>query len=159
MLSQKALNEIFTYDGRQLRWRHARGSKPAGGVAGCLQPHGYWRVRLNGKLWYAHRIIYAMHTGEWPDYVDHKNRDTTDNRISNLRSCSKSQNEWNQKLSARSTSGVKGVSYHKRSGLWCVEIRKNKKRYRLGGYQDIELAELVAMEAREKLHGEFARHA
>jgi hypothetical protein len=37
-----------------------------------------------------------------------------------------------------------------------VSVSKNRKIRHFGYYNDLELAELVALEARDKLHGKFA---
>jgi hypothetical protein len=61
-------------------------------------------------------------------------------------------------MPTNNTSGIKGVCWHKSTNRWYVQLQVNKKMKYLGIYEDIELAELVAIEARAKYHGEFARN-
>jgi len=54
--------------------------------AGCVSKRGYIQVRKFKDKFMAHRIIWAMHYGEWPDSgIDHENGDRLDNRIENMR--------------------------------------------------------------------------
>jgi uncharacterized protein YkuJ len=98
------------------------------------------------------------HTGVMPEELDHINRNTLDNRIENLRVANKSQNACNRTVFANNTSGIKGVSWNARNKKWFVYVDVNKKRNNIGYFDDIDLAELVAIEAREKLHGVYANH-
>ena len=71
-----------------LTWRAAPGNGlPAGAPAGHLNPRGYLQVRLNGRLFKAHRVAWYLHHGADPGslLVDHINRNRSDNRICNLR--------------------------------------------------------------------------
>jgi hypothetical protein len=54
--------------------------------------------------------------------------------------------------------GVKGVNWNKSNKQWRVRVQVNKKRIHIGDFKDLELAELVAIEARNKYHGNFAKH-
>lgn len=116
----------------------------------------YARVRVNYKPYGVHVVIFALHHGYIPETVDHINGNPLDNRIENLRAATQQQNLWNQKRN--SITGIKNVSWHKHSNKWQVRIRILGKRLCLGLFDDIELAELVAVEARNKYHGEFANH-
>ena len=77
-----------------LRWAERTGPRvPADLRAGSLAKSGYWSIRLDGSLFYAHRLIWAMHHGDPGDLmVDHINQDTTDNRIANLQAISQADN-------------------------------------------------------------------
>jgi len=59
-------------------------------------------------------------------------------------------------MSDRNTSGYRGVSKHKQSGKWKVDVKAKGKKIFFGLFDDIELAGLVAEEARAKLHGDYA---
>ena len=56
------------------------------------------------------------------------------------------------------TSGVKGVSWRRKSKKWTVRVTVDGEYKSFGSYDDLELAELVAIEARNKYHKEFANH-
>jgi hypothetical protein len=53
--------------------------------------------------------------------------------------------------------GIKNVSFIKECQKYRVALQANKRRKFFGYYEDLELAEFVALEARNKYHGEFAR--
>ena len=113
----------------------------------------YLHGRYNGKLIKMHRLI--------TDYtlVDHNNRNTLDNRKSNLKNASKSENNRNHKLRKDSTSGISGVNWDKKSCKWRVRINSDiNKRINLGIYSNFEEAVKVRLEAEKKYYGEFAPH-
>jgi hypothetical protein len=90
-------------------------------------------------------------------YADHINRNTLDNRRSNLRIVTSSQNCWNSVKHRNNTSGYKGVYWHKRTGTWMVRIRVNYKRLFLGHFSSLEDAANAYREAVAKYHGEYGR--
>ena len=82
---------------------------------------GYLTGHLNGAPVKAHRIIWALAYGEWPDEIDHINGDPSDNRLCNLRAVSHAQNGRNLRLKRTNTSGACGV-YRRPSGRWYARI-------------------------------------
>lgn len=86
MTIHQTLKETFEYDPDTgaLTYRQPRGSLPAGRTAGTETAGGY-NVMYNGSYIMAHRIIWNIVTGEWPQHpVRHVNGDKLDNRWSNL---------------------------------------------------------------------------
>lgn len=116
---------------------------------------GYLRGSIHNKPYMAHRIVFAIYTGEWPTLVDHINGDKTDNRPSNLRPATPSQNQHNQKLSKRNSSGIKGVSWSERDKRWCAQITVNKKRINLGSFLTREEAAKASERARTLYHNSY----
>ena len=89
----------------------------AGKEVGYSHNMGYLEVKLTyeGKTHrlLAHRIVFAMHYKRWPDpdkEIDHRNLQKADNRISNLREVTPSENQHNRGAQKNNTSGIKGVS-------------------------------------------------
>lgn len=121
---------------------------------------GYKHMTYGNKTVMQHRVIWELHHGPIPEgtQVDHINGDRLDNRIENLRLVTQSQNQSNRKINSSNTSGVKGVWWNAQCNKWQVSIQVRGERKHLGLYEDLELAELVANEAREKYHGEYARN-
>lgn len=157
---QNTLLKIFEYADGFLLWKDNMGSRAKkGSIAGSANGNGYWRVRLNKKLHYAHRLIFAIHYGYIPKYIDHIDNNPLNNKIENLREVTQTQNNCNSKKPKDNTSGTKGVYWFKPKGKWKVQISLNGKAKHFGYFDNIELAELVAIEARDKFHGIFARIA
>ena len=156
-MDKDLVNRLFEYRDGKLYWKNNRGRIRAGDEAGCVRPDGYMRVRINFVSYYAHRIVFLMHHGYMPQNIDHINGNRSYNRIENLRECTPSQNQKNRKPEA-SKSGIKGVIWNKDRNSWTVRVTINGKSKYIGSFKDIDLAELVAIEAREKHHGEFVRH-
>lgn len=105
----------------------------------------------------AHRVIWAMQTGAWPqDEIDHTNQDKLDNRWSNLRSATSSENSINRPVKNNTSSKYVGVSWSKVCKKWHAYIGKERKKYNLGFFEcEIEAAKTYDKAARN-LHGEFA---
>ena len=82
----------------------------------------------------------------------------TNNKWYNLREATKSQNANNRGPQSNNTSGYKNVYWKKQMKKWNVIIQVKGKLKHFGYYDDIELANLVASEARDSFQGKFARH-
>ena len=77
--------------------------------------HGYWYIRIDGKGYLGHRLAWLYMHGHFPDgLLDHKTRNPSSCRIADLRKATHSQNAANTNLRATSTSGFKGVCWHKK---------------------------------------------
>ena len=154
--TQQELLSLFDYRDGVLYWKETGRSnqrdlsKPAGYVCKTL---GYACVKVKGVLYRSHRLIWCMFHGYEPSEIDHINRKKADNRIENLREVSRSENNYNHPVHARSTSGVKGVSWNKQRNNWRVYVALDNKTLHIGSFKDFELACLVAAEARDKYHG------
>ena len=141
--------KVFTYkDGELYR---------EGKLAGTITTTGYRQVSVDNKLYLAHRVIFAMHWGFLPRFIDHIDGNSENNAIDNLRESSKSLNACNAKLPSHNTSGTKGVIWAKRENKWIARVQINKKIIHLGTFKDLDLASLVADEARILYHGKHAR--
>jgi hypothetical protein len=134
-----------------------RGKARAGNIAGN-KCNLYRIVRIDKVGYYAHRLVFFMHNGWCPKYIDHINGDKTDNRIENLRTATSEQNGQNAPVNKRNTSGIKGVTLDKRVNHWAARIRYNGKRKGLGYFQTKELAAEFLELARDMVHGDYANH-
>lgn len=158
MLTAELARSVLSYDPEcgDLTWLISKGTVKAGARVSTISNRGYLTLKLFGKTYQAHRVAWLIMFGEWPITIDHINRQRTDNRLVNLRNATQQQNMCNVPRKRTNTSGVRGVSWHSQSNKWQVEVKADGKRYYLGSYRDIELAELVASEGRLKLHKEYA---
>lgn len=166
MLTHEQVKALFDYreDGQLIRKVATNGPSGAVGTRVGSYPKKVtraWRyasTKVNGEHWCVHKLIFFWHHGYVPDQLDHINRNTLDNRIDNLREVSSTQNACNRGKFSNNTSGATGVSWHKMHHKWFVYVDVDKRRKNIGYFDDIELAELVALEAREKYHGLYANH-
>jgi hypothetical protein len=87
--------------------------------------------------------------------ADHKDGNTLNNRMYNLRPASSQQNKMNRKKRKNNTSGTTGVYWESKSNKWCACIYYNKKKIRLGYFNDINEAVKIRKEAEIKYFGEY----
>lgn len=152
MPDQATIREILEDKDGVLYWRKT------GKKAGTLHHTGYTQISINDKQYNAHRLMFMLHYGWVPEVIDHVDGDRSNNKIDNLRLATWSQNLQNMKLRPTNKSGVKNVSWCKTKKKWVVQLSINKRQTNLGRFDDLEFADLVATEARNKYHGAFARH-
>lgn len=120
-----------------------------------IVPHqgGYLRWSIFGERYLAHRLMWLYVHGEFPDcYIDHINRDTSDNRISNLRLASRSENKQNQRTYKNNTSGHRGVRFKPDQGKWQAVIGHEGKRFSLGSFLHFDDAVAAYRSASLRLH-------
>jgi hypothetical protein len=89
--------------------------------------------------------------------VDHRNRETLDNRRANLRFATQSQNMQNRRKRKNTTSQYIGVCLDKQRGQWEVRINHRGKKIWIGRFRTEIEAARVHDAAAKKYHGEFAR--
>lgn len=155
MLDKDTLNLKFEYKDGVLYWKNPSKKSFIGKPAGCSSGHGYIKVQIDGVQYYAHRIIYCMHYGNWPVVVDHKDRDTSNNKIENLRAANQSTNGMNSAI-VKSACGVKNVSFHGKRKKYGVYLKVDGKDKFLGNFDKLEDAASAASAARKTIYGEFS---
>lgn len=146
----------YYYDNGTLYRKKLSGGMRPGSPVGNLTDGGYIRGNVCGVTYYIHRVIWKMHFGTEPEQLDHINRNRSDNRIENLRECSRGENARNVNLFRTNTSGFYGISKCKDRDLYVSYVYKNNKRYS----KKVKTLE-IAVDIYEKLalehHGEFAK--
>ena len=102
------------------------GSKGINNAAGGSNGR-YMRIVVNGKKFYAHRLAWLFHYGDYQSgIIDHINGNKTDNRICNLRDVSYSTNGLNRHNQANNKSGSIGVSFSNTRNRWVARIVRNR---------------------------------
>jgi hypothetical protein len=114
-------------------WNVRYAGTPALAAIGKL---GYRTGRLLGKESKSHRVIWKLITGVDPLEVDHINRDRADNRWSNLRAVTRSENVKNRTMQKNNQTGHTGI-YRKESS-WLAYVTVNKQRVHLGSFRSLE---------------------
>lgn len=133
-------------------WNAHYSGKPA---LACADQFGHLMGRIFNKLIYAHRAIFAMTHGRWPEHeIDHINGDPEDNRPCNLRDVPHKDNLRNMKRSRANSSGATGVSFNKRLSKWMAHATVDGA-YRHLGFHD-KRSEAIA--AREAANSELGFH-
>ena len=128
--------KYFEYKDGKLFWNIHIGSKSAGSVAGRVNKLGYVEVTIDGTHFKAHRIVWLLCHGYWPEnYIDHIDGNTGNNNIENLREVSQQCNLRNSKVSKNNTSGVRGVSFNKTLGYWIATIKNMRVVDHLGYFK------------------------
>ena len=157
MISHKRLLELISYNPATGIFRHLGTGK----VAGTPFKNGrYLGIRLDGKVYLAHRLAWFYMNQKWPivqiDHVDNVGRN---NRISNLREATCSQNRINSGAQKTSSSGIRGVHYAKHAKKFRAQCVKNGKTISLGYYESAIMAQEAYAKAVIEIHGVFAeRH-
>jgi hypothetical protein len=116
---------------------------------------GYRTGVIFGRKYQAHRVIWCMVHGYWPNVIDHENQVRSDNRIKNLRNVDHGANLKNKRLYSNNTSGRIGVYWNRRKGKWRSQIRHNGERIQLGYFADFA----DACEARDEAEARYSYHA
>lgn len=154
-LTQSFLKEILSYDKNTgiFKWikRISLGTH-VGDIAGC--DAGYIKIGIQGFSYPAHCLAWLYVYGEWPKgFIDHKDHNKGNNRLSNLRDVTISGNQQNR-IRARKDNkvGLLGVSIQKKTGKYQAQIKKNNKSIFLGIYSTPEEAHNAYIEAKRKLH-------
>lgn len=156
-LTAKRVREVLSYDRKTglFVWRVDRRRFGPGTPAGHRRKDGYVNIVIDGRPYKAHRIAWLYVTGEWPENdIDHKDRNKSNNRWTNLREATDSQNMTNRPRSRNNTSGFKGVA--RQEGKWTAYVYKEKKRYYLGLFDTIDDAVRARLKRVAELHGAFA---
>lgn len=127
---------------------------------------GPWQAKVHGRTAYARRGVRLPDGRRTTQYmhslitelpmVDHVNGDGLDNRKTNLRPCTKTQNAANHRMKRTSNSGFKGVTWYPRSERWHARLRAGRKTRSLGYYATREEAARAYDIAAIARFGEFA---
>jgi hypothetical protein len=160
-ITAERLRELLHYDpetGVFTRRVSTNNAYRVGDIAGGINSQGYLQIRLDKRLYKAHRLAWLYVHGELPPAdVDHINGIKNDNRLGNLRPATRSQNQANMRKHDANTSGYKGVSWNQQHRKWRANIRVNGRLKYLGAFDGPAEAHAAYLRAAEGGFGEFAR--
>lgn len=158
MLTQTTLKEWLHYEPNTgvFTWlKQPTASVPVGSIAGW-QHHDYCKICLLSTHYPAHRLAWLYVYGVLPDKsLDHINGDKSDNRISNLRMATCSENGINRTAPANNSSGYKGVSWQTKVQAWVAAITKDGKHVYAGQANSPEEAHILYCKKGLELFGEY----
>ena len=98
MITQSILASHLTYSPSSglFTWNQQRGRVKKGEIAGTVNSNGYTQIRINGRIYLAHRLAWLYVHGEFPKpMIDNVNRNRQDNKIQMLSLATKRQNAQN----------------------------------------------------------------
>lgn len=137
------LREVLSFDPEtgDIRWRQPGPKRRVGRVAGT-EINGYRAIGIDGTILLAHRIAWALMTGEWPTMeIDHVDGNRSNNRWANLRQATRTENAQNlHGVRRNNTSGYTGVSWSKSCRKWIAQISINGRAVVLGQWDDPAMA-------------------
>lgn len=158
LITQSRLKELLHYDPITgiFTWIAPTSRRvKVGDVAGTINRKGYRIIKLDGRLYRAHRLAWLYVNGVWPPLdVDHIDKVKDHNWIKNLRPATNQQNHGNRGANKNSALGVKGVSMSR--GKFRAQITVHGKKTHLGRFDTLELAAEAYAKAARAVFGEFA---
>lgn len=137
--------------------KNSKGGKTIGSRAGNIDNNGYVHISVNKRRYLEHRLVWLYHHGELPNnFIDHINRNPSDNRIQNLRICPDNhrQNAQNTGQYSHNKSGCKGVGWSDNRNKWRASIGVKGKSVHIGYYKNKKDA-IQARKKAEKKYFEF----
>ena len=136
-------------------WKKGRSGITVGQEAGYINSNSYRKIKIKGKLYSTHRLLWFLYYGYFPEnQVDHIDGNPLNNSIKNLREVSRVCNLQNQKEYSNNTSGFTGVFYDKPTKKYRTRIAIRNKSINLG-YYITSLEAAYARAACEILHPDW----
>jgi HNH endonuclease/AP2 domain len=159
-ITRARLQKLLHYDSKtgEFHWlKCVSKSTRVGDAAGTPTGNGYRKITIEGRQYGAHQLAWLYKTGKWCSaFIDHRDRNRSNNVWTNLRRATHSQNCANKSRHRNNRSGFKGVSRNE-WGRWRASVVKNGQRHHLGYFATPQEAHAVYLAAARKLFGEFAR--
>ena len=174
MISQEMLKALLTYEpetgvfrwkerppemfedgcGRYNKERNCKrwNNQWADTEAGTTRPDGYKIITVKRRRYRSHHLAFLYVHGFLPGELDHIDNNPSNNRISNLREATRSQNMAN----SYNRRANRGVCWHRAAGKWEAHITINRKKHYLGLFRTQEEAAAARKAAAKEQFGEFS---
>lgn len=155
-LTQERLKQVLEYDPATGFFRRFGKKGLLRGVAGTLDvSNGYVKIMVDHVIYRAHRLAFLYMEGVFPpNDVDHRNRKKSDNRWSNLRHATPSQNAANKPLPKRTV--FLKADIDDSQGCYSTSITVMGECFSLGSFNTIEEARAAHYAAARLMYGDFA---
>lgn len=156
LLTVERAREKVSYDAETgiITWKQSI-YKPGlvGAEAGWVDTHGHRVIEIDGRRYKASRLAWFYTFGRWPKHeIDHRDRDPSNNRLSNLREATRTENVINRSRTRRN--GLpRGVDPNKKGFM--ARVRRDGRLYHLGTFPTPEEASAAYEKAATALFGEF----
>jgi hypothetical protein len=157
--TQKRIRELFIYDHALglLRWRLQKSfSVDINTVAGSSDPIYYTQIKIDRRLYTAHRLIYKYFNPSFDESldVDHIDNNPRNNHIENLQLLTTQANTCKSKRRSDNKSGVTGISWSKDNNKFRVSLQKDKKKIHIGYFLSLS----DAIKFRDKAYSKYGFH-
>lgn len=168
-ITKERLEELFTYDKEtgnlynKIKRKYDQDlSKPVG----TLTPYGYLYCKVDGVSYQVHNLIYVLIYGHNPEEIDHIDGNKSNNKLSNLRPCTRNENRANIKVYKSNKLQIKGVQFDEKGQRAIGQVKVDNFRYwksfRVTSNRSKEQAILEAflyvLDIREQVHKTFTHH-
>jgi hypothetical protein len=160
ILTAERLRRLLKYDSECgiWIWLVRRPHRPVGSIAGSINKNNYRDISIDSIDYRSSRLAWLYMTGSWPDRdVDHRDTNPSNDKWSNLRLATQTQNNANTRRYKNNRSGFKGVGWHRGRERWMARIQIDGRSKHLGYFDDPNVAYSVYIAAAFKIFGEFAR--
>lgn len=129
-------------------WNSRYAGRPA---LAALNSKGYRDGSVLGTTFKAHRVVWALAYGAWPEgVIDHIDHDKANNRLANLRCVTRRENNQNLPLQRNNKTGFSQV-YRRGNGRWLACARVNGGTKQIGRFDTFEEAVAARKQATERL--------
>lgn len=157
-LTKEIVLELLEYvpETGALLQKKPRPKVKVGSIAGVVTPYGYRYIQLSGRKYAAHRLVWLIEHGRFPDLeLDHIDGNKLNNQIGNLREVNRKQNCENKGVQKNNQLGIRGVSYKPRLRKYVAQIQHNGVNKHLGVFETPHEAQAAYALAAQEL---FTHH-
>lgn len=155
MLTSQRVRELFDYDPFTGTLSRKDATKGYDGNREITREtdKGYLITTVDGVTYRVHQLVWLFFGNDPVDELDHADRDRANNRIGNLRPCTRTQNLAN---AGPKRGKYKGVSFCKQTGRWVAQIGFEYQNIKIGRFDTPEEAALAYNVRAVQYFGEFA---
>ena len=132
-------NMLYDKENGILIWKKKVGRNKIGKQVGS-KCKGYLQVKIKGKSYFLHSLIFLIEYGFIPKEINHIDKNRSNNIISNLECVTRLQNMQNKSKYKINTTGYTGVQYRKKQNDYIARIKVYKQEIFLGVFNTFEEA-------------------